>query len=79
MTFAYRMHGKCTAYITGGRVFAICKGIQTNSGLFSPTELIQFNTVTEGRYGAIEILSHRACFGHVYRIEYNRDAPMPCS
>ena len=73
------MHGNCTAYITGGRVFDVCKGIQTSPGLFSPDELSRFNSATNGRYEAIEILSHQADCGHIYRIEYNRNTPMPCS
>ena len=77
--YVLRMSGKRTAYVMGGQVFDVCTKIQTTSGLFTPSSLIRFNTVTGGRYGAVEILSHRATFGHVYRIEYNQDIPMPCS
>ena len=73
------MHGRCTAYVTGGRVFSVCAGIQTSLGIFDQKALHEFNVRTDGRYEAVEILSHRACFGHLYRIEYNLNAYMPCS
>ena len=63
-----------TAYVTGGSVFAICKRIQSNTGDFTPADLVKFNNMTEGRYGATAILGHRASYGQVYRIEYIRGA-----
>ena len=72
------MHGRCTAYITGGSVFSVCASIQTRLGTFNQDALRQFNEKTEGRYEAVEILSNRASFGQLYRIEYNQMVDMPC-
>ena len=69
-----------TAYVTSGTIYAICERIQKTHGMFGPANLLRFNTMTEGKFEAVEILSHHAAsFGHVYRIEYCRDGPMRCS
>ena len=74
-----RMHSNCTAYVTGGGVFAVCESIQSHLGFFDQAALARFNGMTNNRYRAVEILSHRADFGQVYRIEYALDNYMPCS
>ena len=68
-----------TAYVSGGIVHSICRGIRVENGTFNEDELKQFNNQTENRYLAEEILSHRTNCGHFYRIEYHRDSHMPCS
>ena len=69
----------CTAYVTSGAVFDLCKSIQTQPGLFDRSKIGLFNERTDDRYQATEILSHCAELGQVYRIEYMKNSYMPCS
>ena len=57
-----KMQSLNTAYIMVDRVFLIYEQIQNDTGMFDPSSLIRFNTMTERFFKAVEILSHSVRF-----------------
>ena len=70
----------CTAYVTGGPVFAVCTDISLMAGSFSQNKVRQFNAMTENQFLATKILCHIGPVGTVYIIDYKREeSSMRCS